>query len=151
LEKRILIAGIGNLLFTDEGIGVHVIRELEKQHPPENVELVEIGTATFELTGWMEGKDKVIIVDALLSDDPPGTVFRLTPADLSAEDSKFSASLHQYGVAEALRSAAMTGHTPEVVIVGIVPKDHQSLGTELTDELERALPRIIRVVLKEME
>jgi hydrogenase maturation protease len=149
MREKILIAGIGNLLFTDEGIGVHVIRELEKRHLPENIELVEIGTATFELTGRMEGKDKVIIVDALLSDDPPGTVFRLTPADLSTEDGKFSASLHQYGVAEALRTAAMTGNTPEVVILGIVPKDHQSLGTELTDELKRDLLKIVQAVLKE--
>lgn len=151
MRKKILIAGIGNLLFTDEGIGVHVIRELVKCHLPEEVELAEIGTATFELTGWMEEKDKVIIVDALLSEQPPGTVFRLQPTDLSAEDGKFSASLHQYGVVEALKSAAMMGHNPEVVILGIVPKDYQSLGTELTDELKRCMSKIIQVILKEME
>jgi hydrogenase maturation protease len=151
MAKKILIAGIGNLLFTDEGIGVHVIREMSKLQLPEEVELVEIGTATFELTGWMEGKDKVIIVDALLGDDPPGTVFRLSPADLSAEDGKFSTSLHQYGVVEALKSAAMTGNKPEVVIMGIVPKDYRSLGTELSVELKKSLPKITQAILKEMQ
>jgi hydrogenase maturation protease len=151
MAKKILIAGIGNLLFTDEGIGVHVIREMSKLQLPEEVELVEIGTATFELTGWMEGKDKVIIVDALLGDDPPGTIFRLLPADISTEDGKFSASLHQYGVAEALKSAAMTGNKPEVVIIGIVPKDYRSLGTELSVELKKSLPKITQAILKEMQ
>ena len=79
MKKRILIAGIGNLLFSDEGIGAHVIKELSKTELPEQVELVEIGTATFELSRFMEDKDKVIIVDAVISDEAPGTIYKFSP------------------------------------------------------------------------
>ena len=149
--KKILIAGIGNLLFSDEGIGVHVIKELEKQNLPEGVELADIGTATYELVRWMEGKDKVIIVDAVLSNQPAGTIFKLSPQDLRTAEGKFSASLHQFGVVEALESSALLGHRPEVVILGIVPKDYQSLGTELSDELKQSMQKIVQTILNEIK
>lgn len=151
MKKRILIAGIGNLLFTDEAIGVHVIKELAKQNLPEEVELVDIGTAIFELVRWMEDKDKVIIVDTVLSDQPAGTIFKLSPEDLKTNENMFSASLHQFGVVEALESSALLGHRPEVVILGVVPKDYQSLGTELTDELRQSIPKIVQVILREIK
>jgi hydrogenase maturation protease len=151
MKKRILIAGIGNLLFTDEGIGVHIIRELSKIKLPEGVELADIGTATFELTRFMEGKDKVVIVDAMISDQSPGTMYKLTLDMVKSTQDKFSASLHQFGIVEAISSAKHLGFNPEVVILGIVPKDYQSLGTEPTDELKLSIPRIIRMILKEME
>lgn len=93
-----MIAGIGNLLFKDEGIGVHTIRELCKIDLAKNVELTEIGTATFQFTGFIEGKDKAVIIDAILSDDKPGTIYKLTPEDLKSEKKKTLTSLHQFGV-----------------------------------------------------
>lgn len=151
MKKKILIAGIGNLLFTDEGIGVHVIRELSKKDLPEEVELADIGTATFELTRFMEGKDKVVIVDAILSNQAPGTIFKLTPDDLKSTQDKFSASLHQFGIVENLASAEQMGIKPEVVIFGITPKDYQSPGTELTPELTESIQKIVQTILREIE
>jgi hydrogenase maturation protease len=150
MEKKILIAGIGNLLFTDEGIGVHIIKELSRIKLPEYVELAEIGTATFELTRFMEGKEKVIIVDAILSDDPPGTTYRLTPKELGSSRSRDIASLHQFGISEALECAAQLGYNPEMVIFGIAPKDYQSLSTELSPELKGSLRKIVETILQEI-
>ncbi len=150
MEKKILIAGIGNLLFTDEGIGVHIIRELSRKDLPKEVELVEIGTATFELTRFMEGRDKVILVDAILSDDPPGTTYRLTPKELSSSKSRDIVSLHQFGISEALECADQLGYNPEVVIFGITPKDYQSLSTELSPELKASLRKIVETILQEV-
>lgn len=150
MNKKILIAGIGNLLFTDEGIGVHVIRELSKRKLPEEIELVEIGTATFELTSFLEGKDKVIIVDAILSDDPPGTIYRLTLNELRRSKAKYISSLHQFGISEALECASQMGCKPEVVIFGITPRDYQSLSTELTPELKGSVKNIAETILKEI-
>jgi hydrogenase maturation protease len=151
MKKKILIAGIGNLLFTDEGIGVHVVRELLKRKLPQEVELVDIGTAILELSRFMEGKDKVIIVDAMVSKQPPGTIFRLSADDIKSTQDKFSASLHQFGITEAISSAGQLEINPEVVVFGITPKDYQSLGIELSSELKKALPRIVEVILKEIE
>lgn len=151
MKKRILVAGIGNLLFTDEGIGVHIVRELSKKDLPEGVELADVGTATFELGRLMEGKDKVIIIDAIVSNDPPGTMYRFSPDDLKSAKGKSLTSLHHFGVHEALESAAQTGLRPEVVIFGIVPRDYQTPGTELTSELKESLPAIVEQVLKEIK
>ncbi|MDP3024235.1 MAG: HyaD/HybD family hydrogenase maturation endopeptidase [candidate division Zixibacteria bacterium] len=150
MKKKILIAGIGNLLFTDEGIGVHIIRELSKNKLPEYVELAEIGTATFELERFIEGKDKVIIVDAIASDEPPGTIYKLTPDDLKSEKRKLLTSLHQYGVVEALESASLMGIKPEMIIFGITPKDYHTPSIELTPELKRSLPEIVEAILNEI-
>jgi hydrogenase maturation protease len=150
-EQKILIAGIGNLLFSDEGIGVHVIRELHQKALPSNVELIDLGTSTFDLVGLMEGKDKVILVDAIASEEPVGTIFKLTPEDLKSGKKKLLTSLHQLGVMETLEFASRTGSISEMVIFGITPKDYQSLGMELTPELKSALPRIVEVILKEIE
>jgi len=151
MKNRILVAGIGNLLFTDEGIGVHIIRELSKEDLPEGVELADVGTATFELVSLMEGKDKVVILDGIISNHAPGTVFRLTQDDLKSDKGKSLTSLHHFGVLEALESAAQTGLRPEVVIFGIVPRDYQTPGTELTSQLRRCIPRIVEEILKEIK
>ncbi len=150
-KHKILIAGVGNLLFSDEGIGVHVIRELRQKALPPNVELVDLGTSTFDLVGLMEGKDKVILVDAIASEEPAGAVFKLTPEDLKSGKRKLLTSLHQLGVMETLEFATRTGNIPEMVIIGITPKDYRSLGMELTPELKKALPQIVEVILKEIE
>jgi hydrogenase maturation protease len=150
MKKRVLIAGIGNLLFTDEGIGVHIIRELSKENLPEEVELTEIGTATFELTRLMDGKEKVIIVDAVISDESPGTIYKFGPDDLKSSKRRFATSLHQFGVLEALESAAQMGIRPEVLILGITPEDYQTPSTELTPKLRKAIPQIVEEILKEI-
>jgi hydrogenase maturation protease len=151
MKKKILVAGVGNLLFSDEGLGVHVIRELSKRSLPEQVELADVGTATFELTGLMDGKDKVVIVDAILSDDAPGTIYRLTPHDLKSRKKRMAASLHQFGVLEALQCHAATSDSPEVVILAVVPKDYRTLSTDLTPELAERIHDVVEAVLKEIK
>ena len=149
MNKKILIAGIGNILLTDEGLGVHILKELSKKKLPKEVELAEIGTAVFELVRFMDGKDKVIIVDAIVSDEAPGTIYKLTPKELKSSRKNQLASLHQFGICEAIETSAQMGNTPEIVIFGVVPKDYQSIGTELTLELKKSIPKIIQEILKE--
>jgi hydrogenase maturation protease len=151
VKKKILIAGVGNLLFTDEGIGVHIIKELSKIDLPEYIELAEIGTAAFELLRFMEGKDKVIIIDAIISNELPGTIYKLTPDELKKEKTKFLTSLHQYGILDALESSSQMGNKPETIILGITPKDYKTLGTELTPELNSSIKKIIKTILKEIK
>jgi hydrogenase maturation protease len=150
MENRILIAGVGNLLFSDEGIGVHVIRELSKRNLPEGVELADIGTATFELNRLMDGKRKVIIVDAIFADGTPGAIYRLSPDDFKSGKNKFTSSLHQFGVLDALKTPPGKQSETEVVILGVIPKDYHTLSMDLTPELKEQIPSIIEAVLKEL-
>jgi len=150
MNKKILIAGIGNLLLTDEGIGVHVVQELSKMKLPENVELVDIGTASFDLLTFMEEKDKLIIIDAIAIDDVPGTLYKLSPDDLLSGKFQLLTSLHQFAVPEVLSSIKEKGQKIEVIILGIVPKDYQTYGTMLTPELKNTIPEVIKEILKEL-
>lgn len=146
-----LIAGMGNLLLTDEGIGVHVARELMKMDLAEGVEVVDVGTAIFDLAALIEGKDKVIVVDACLSGAPAGTIHRLTLDELKSRKTKLLTSLHQYGLAEALESTALMTDKPEVIIFGVVPKDYRTPSTNLTDELSGSIETVVKAILDEVK
>lgn len=150
MAKKILIAGIGNLLLTDEGIGVHIVQELSRLKLPENVELADIGTASFDLLTFMEGKDKVIIIDALVSDDKPGTLYRLSPDDLISGKRKLLTSLHQFGIPQVLNLLRQKNPKIKITIFGIVPKDYQTYSIELTPELAKALPKIIQQIMESL-
>ena len=129
---------------------MHIIRELGKRKLPENVELVDIGTASFDLLTFMEGKDKVIIIDAIAVDDKPGTLYKLSPDDIVSGKQKLLTSLHQFGIPEVLSSIRQKGEKIKIVIFGIVPKDYQTYATELTPELKKSLPKVIKGILKEI-
>lgn len=143
-----LILGVGNLLLSDEGVGVHVAQQLQKMPIPPEVEVIDGGTGGFELIEHFRGKKKVIIVDALHADAEPGAVIRLTREDIALEGPPpFSA--HQRGLQELLHFCQELEPPPEVIIYGIVPKQTQRMGVRLSKTVKRRLPEIISMVIDE--
>ena len=149
-SKNILILGLGNILLGDEGVGVRVIEQLFSHPFPDEIEVIDGGTAGYELINFFEGKEKVIIVDAVKTDDTPGSVYKM---DLSVvqEDETVQLSLHQIGLKNVFKMASMMDLNPEVTLVGIVPKDYQDYNIGLSEEVEKAIPLAIETVLKEIE
>ena len=149
-SKNILILGLGNILLGDEGVGVRVIEQLLSHPLPDEIEVIDGGTAGYELINFFEGKEKVIIVDAVKTDDTPGSVYKM---DLSVvqEDETVQLSLHQIGLKNVFKMASMMDLNPEVTLVGIVPKDYQDYNIGLSEEVEKAIPLAIETVLKEIE
>jgi len=149
-SKNILILGLGNILLGDEGVGVRVIEQLFSHPLPDEIEVIDGGTAGYELINFFEGKEKVIIVDAVKTDDTPGSVYKL---DLSVvqEDETVQLSLHQIGLKNVFKMASMMDLNPEVTLIGIVPKDYQDYNIGLSEEVEKAIPLAIETVLKEIE
>ena len=83
MEKKTLILGVGNLLLKDEGVGIHVIRALEKETLPAHVTLMDGGTGGLHLISWLTGYDHIIMVDATLDSilrAPSVSSVRNTPA-----------------------------------------------------------------------
>lgn len=146
-DQKTLIVGIGNLLLQDEGIGVHIIQALRDKTLPAHVDLLDMGTATMNLAFYLEGVQKVIIVDALKAGQKPGTIYQCRPEDLIA-DKEGPVSLHDLGVVESLSMSKKLGYSPEVVIIGVEPKTID-WGMELTEEVKKEMPNIIDAVLKE--
>ncbi|RKY35126.1 MAG: Ni,Fe-hydrogenase maturation factor, partial [Candidatus Duberdicusella sinuisediminis] len=75
MYKKIIILGLGNLLYKDEGIGIHLIRELEKMKLPPNLELIDGGVGSLDILLSLENIDKLIIIDALKGGGAPATVY----------------------------------------------------------------------------
>ena len=76
---KTLVLGLGNVLMGDEGIGVYVVREIEKHTLPAGVECLDGGTGGFTLLEPLEDADRIIIIDAASDGNPIGTVSRTTP------------------------------------------------------------------------
>lgn len=148
--KNILILGLGNILLGDEGVGVRVVEQLLSRPLPDEIEVIDGGTAGYELINFFEGKEKVIIVDAVKTNDTPGSVYKM---DFSVvqEDETVQLSLHQIGLKNVFKMASMMDLNPEVTLIGIVPKTYQDYNIGLSDEVEKAIPLAIETVLKEIE
>jgi len=146
---RTVVIGVGNLLMKDEGIGIHIIRALQGIDLPLDVELVDGGTSP-DLIAYAGDGDKIIIIDAAKAGDEPGSIYLFKPEDLATERT-ILASAHELGVAENLKLAELAGNEPrETIIIGIEPKEID-WGTELSPELKKRIPEIIKVVRREID
>jgi hydrogenase maturation protease len=148
-RRPILILGIGNILLRDEGVGVRVIERMQKIRLPDDVELIDGGTAGADLMDVLAERKKVIVIDAVQADCEPGTILRFTADDLTGPDG-VGMSLHELGLGEALKMTKQLGCAPEnVVVFGIKPKDI-SCGLELSEQISASVPQVIELVLAEI-
>ncbi|OQY47417.1 MAG: hydrogenase expression/formation protein, partial [Desulfobacteraceae bacterium 4572_87] len=77
-EKQITVLGVGNILFTDEGVGVRVLERLNEQYDfPSNVAMVDGGVLGMNLLGTISEADHLIVIDAVRNGQEPGTLYRL--------------------------------------------------------------------------
>lgn len=148
-KKKTVVIGIGNLILRDEGLGVHVVRQLEHRELPPGVELVDGGTAAMDLLPVIHEAERIVFIDALRAGGEPGTIYRITPEDLSGETHR-PLSLHQVGLLEVLGMARQLGGHGEVAIIGVEPKEI-SWGMELSPEVEATVPKVIDAVFEELK
>jgi hydrogenase maturation protease len=148
-QQNIVILGIGNILLSDEGIGVHVANELFKRTLPENVSVVEGGTDGFRLLNVITEADRLIIIDAVRGGSESGSLYRFDIDDVKSCPSGFKTSVHQIGILEVIDLSGLIGKTPDTTIIGIEPKSLE-MGMELSPEIREKIPRIIELVLDEV-
>ncbi|HQO39185.1 MAG TPA: hydrogenase maturation protease [Spirochaetota bacterium] len=146
--KDVLVLGIGNILCMDEGVGVHLVNHIIESGRvfPENVEFADGGTSGYDLLPLMTGRRKIIIVDALKTDDVPGSIYRF-PAD-SLVANNYVYSLHDLGVKKLVDMLKIMGENPEIEIIGIVPEDYSTLAIGMSDSVWESIPKAIAEVLK---
>lgn len=148
--ERILILGVGNILFTDEGIGVRAVEWLQEHYVfPENVTLTDGGTMGIGLMDALLQTDRVYVLDAVLGDEKPGSVYRLTDNDLRKSMS-FRDSLHQTDLVDTLIYCDILGHRPEGVVFGMEPSDYQTMQLELSPVCREALADLARTLVDEL-
>ena len=148
-KKHKLILGCGNLLLSDEGIGVHLIEYLKDKDIPDDVELLDGGTAGFELIDFIQQAEKVIIIDAVKAGGKPGQIYCFSPEDFQTENYP-QTTLHGISLKDIFHTIEQLQPLPKIKIIGAEPKDI-SPGTELSSQLKQILPRLARLVLAEIE
>jgi hydrogenase maturation protease len=142
---KTLVLGIGNLLLSDEGVGVHVARALQRENL-HGAEVLEIGTAFLDALPALEHADRIIVVDAMQAEGAPGTVYRIPFEDCARRQSL--ASLHDFDLSRALFLAGRQSY-PSVTVIGIEPAKI-AWGTELSAEVARMLPEAVAAVRAEI-
>lgn len=148
--RNVLILGVGNLLMTDDGFGVHVINALREIPFPPNITLVEAGIVSHQLLPDFHAADFLIFVDAVEAGDKPGSIFRFRPEDMRFM-TNIKASLHDMSLIDVLNMTELTGNRPETIIIAVQPKDVKSCSMELNDEIKAVIPRVIELVIEELK
>ena len=143
MTERILVAGCGNVLLSDDGFGVEVVRRLAEDDPPTDVRLFDAGIRGLHLAYEMTEYGYVILVDALSLGDPPGTLVVLEPDEARGAAVPDAHSMHPRAVLDLV--AAITDTPPECVIVGCEPESLAE-GHGLTAPVEAAIPNAIQLV-----
>jgi hydrogenase maturation protease len=147
--KRIVVLGVGNLLLSDEGVGVHVAHKLMEMDLPAGVEVIEGGTQGFRLMNVVTEADRLVVVDAVKGGAPPGSIYRFDIKDAPSYPGAYKTSVHQIGILEVIHLSELVGRIPETTIIGVEPKS-LAMGMELSPEVAKKLPKVIEMVLEEV-
>jgi hydrogenase maturation protease len=148
--ERVVVLGLGNLLRRDEGLGIRALERLRDTYAlPENVQLVDGGTLGLELMSYVESAGRLLVLDAMLTEGPPGTLMRLAGADVPAYLG-VKTSPHEVALPDLLAVARLRGLEPrEVVVLGMQPAALE-LGWELSDVVEAQLDTLVDAAVDEL-
>ena len=149
--KRALIGGIGNVLLGDDSVGPYVVRMLESQYEfGPAISLVDLGTPALDLTHQIVGLHSLILVDAVASDDPAGTLTQYRREDILGEAPQQRLDPHSPALSECLLTAEMLGAMPEnVLLIGITAKAFEP-GEPLSAAVRDAASAAIHAVVEEL-
>jgi hydrogenase maturation protease len=140
-KPLILVAGLGNVLFQDDGVGVRVIRELQKNPIPMLV-FAEVGTAVLGALHFFEWADKILAVNALQAGGKPGTIYSFEVKNGGTRP--WPASLHEKALLSAFKF--LSRKTPPTLnILGIEPET-LAFGLELSPSVQASLSQAIHAV-----
>lgn len=135
---EVTILGVGNVILRDEGFGVRVAEYLDAHYDfPESVQVIDGGTLGIELTQYVTGTKKLLVIDSINGGQAPGTRFHFHNDDIMAHfQDKLSA--HEVGIQDVLVLLTVTGRKiPEVVVLGAQPYDLEA-GVELSPEMKNS-------------
>lgn len=147
--KRIIVVGVGNLIMQDDGVGVHVINCLSQMDIPEEVELIDAGTNSYDLVDFYGQGDIIIVVDAMKAGGEPGTIYRAPLDQLGLQLDTSITSVHDLGFVQAAQHVNMLGHYPEILVYGIEPAE-LGFGLELSPVLAKKVARVAELIKQDI-
>ncbi|MGM0365744.1 MAG: hydrogenase maturation protease [Actinomycetota bacterium] len=141
------IIGFGNIFMSDDGLGVRVIERLRDKKIA--AEVIDGGTSAADLIIHAKNSEKIIIIDAVDAGQKTGEIIRFRADEINRfEHSIRSFSLHDFNLSQALEMIEKLGIDVDIVVIGIKPKNI-GFGQNLTPEIEKKIPSIIDMAIKE--
>jgi hydrogenase maturation protease len=151
-SRRVVVLGVGNLLWSDEGFGVRCVEALGHGWDlPPDVEVMDGGTLGLALVPLLLDATHVLMFDAVAHRGEPGTLIVARDDELPALMGGNKMSLHQVGVNDILASLDLLGHKPEhFTVVGVRPVELADYGGSLTEVVQRRLPEALELGIEEL-
>ena len=147
-ENSIVVLGVGNILLTDEGLGVHVVEDLKANYTfiPQ-ISLIDGGTMGMELLTYMRGMKKILLIDAVNGGEAPGTIYEFPHRELEQYFTDHI-SVHEVGMQDILRIRAIQENPLEdAIVIGVEPES-LDVGFEPSAPVQKALPEVKERVLR---
>lgn len=140
-KDRILVLGIGNYLMGDEGVGVHIIHALSKMELPDNVDIMDGGTGSFNLMPILAQYPLAIFIDATMDLKTPGAINVLYPK--FANDFPTVLSVHDVGLKDMIDALEFKGELPKIILITVTIKEIIPMTIELTDNVKKSIPKAV--------
>lgn len=141
--------GIGNLLMGDEGVGIHVIRQLQKNKKLADIEIKDGGTGGVQLIDFFLRHDLVILVDAATDQREPGTLTRLKP--VYSKDYPRTIMVHDIGLKDILDALLILDKRPEIVLFTISISKVDKVGMSLSPKIRSVVPQVAEKIKTYLE
>jgi hydrogenase maturation protease len=150
--KNVLIGGIGNVLLGDDGVGPYVARLLEAQYEFETgVEIADLGTPALDLIDQISGRDAVILIDSVATDETPGTVVLYRKAEIMCHTPSVRMDPHSPALVDTLLASDLFGVAPtDLLLVGVAVESYDT-GCNLSDAVTRSVSGVIAEILRELD
>ena len=134
------VLGIGNIILSDEGFGVRIVEYLEKNFVfPDNVALIDGGTLGVELTHFITGTRRLLIIDSINGGVAAGATFHLRGDEIKAHFAQ-KISAHEVGIQDVLTMLELSNKKiPHVELIGAQPFSLEA-GVELTPQMAKLVP-----------
>lgn len=137
---------MGNLLLSDEGVGVHAARALIQEGILGDVSVLDVGTAILDALPAIEEADRIIVVDAMKAGGQPGSVYRIPYNECARTEC--IASLHGFDLSRVMALAGRK-ELPQVIVIGVEPHVID-WSLELSSVVKSALPAVVEAVRQEV-
>jgi hydrogenase maturation protease len=149
--SEVTILGIGNLLMGDEGVGIHALTTLQETYTfSPNINFIDGGTIGIDLIPYFEECKKMIIIDAVDSQEEPGFIVTLANEEIHYRFNT-KLSLHHAGLSDVLSIIKLQEiEAPDMVLIGVQPEKVE-MGLELSDTVGSKMEKVISIIINKLE
>lgn len=144
-SQSILVLGVGNYLMGDEGVGVHLIQEMDNLELPAHLDILDGGTGGFLLLNCFESYAKIIFVDATMDGKEEGTISLIRPK--FASDFPSALSVHDVGLKDMIEAVYLLENKPDLYLYTISINKVVPMTTELSPKVKSAIPETVNQIL----